>query len=581
MEKQTLNIKLVGFMLLWFSIVFQASVFAAATAQQAGQANAGTLLRQVQQDISLMPIPPRTSIVLPKAAANVLSKMHHLKFVFSKISIEETGVDLRANPELSPTALERVFKPYYGKKISVAQLQKLVNTISDKFMASGYILSHFYLPAQRINNGHVKLNIVEGFVSRLAIIGDVNDKTKALVKRIFQPVLAARPLKNSALEHALLLLNKVPGVRGKGVLRADKKVPNASVLSIVLSRESKLIMSKLHNHTNALQPDLQAILGGSFYSGSVGGQTSIWANHGLGANSNGSKSVILSYQKMLSPIAGIITVNASWAESRPDYVASGQPFSDEKSAVKAINVLWSKPLKLGRRLSYTLQTEFDAFDSKTDKLDVPIGPLFNDKLRVVRLGLMSEFVDGLAGRGSIKLRYSQGVKGLGAAADSRTNALLDFNKVDLSFNRIQPLFKNLRWAANVTGQFTNDRLFASEEMSIGGNACGSGYDSGELIGDKAICMRNEFTYVFRPKAIKANIDFYLFHDIGEIWNNTLPLPQQLSNGSLASVGLGVRSWLSKHFFANLYVAKPLTKTVTLEGSKQARAFFSLTYQDKN
>ena len=111
------------------------------------------------------------TIVLPEASPSDFAQTHHISFVLK--SVEFDGATLFSEDELL-----KIFADSLEHKISIADLQSLVDQVSAKYRDAGYLLSQAFLPEQEIESGQVRIKVSEGFVGELEVLGDIDSYSK-------------------------------------------------------------------------------------------------------------------------------------------------------------------------------------------------------------------------------------------------------------------------------------------------------------------------------------------------------------------------------------------------------------------
>jgi hemolysin activation/secretion protein len=111
--------------------------------------------------------------------------------------------------------------------------------ISDLYRAAGFHLSRAIVPPQDIRDGQVRLEVIEGSITEVALKGEGAERFG--VRTLLDPVLAEQPAR-LPLERQLLLINGRPGV---------------SIADTALEETPKRSLS-LHPGRRALQPEVQA-----------------------------------------------------------------------------------------------------------------------------------------------------------------------------------------------------------------------------------------------------------------------------------------------------------------------------------
>jgi hemolysin activation/secretion protein len=178
----------------------------------------------------------------------------------------------------------------------------------------------------------------------------------------------------------------------------------------------------------------------------------------------------------------------------------------------------------------------------------------------------SATLTGLGGKGSVT-EFSAGTtfnfRGMGSSPEvfdlNRYGADASFITFKADFSHTQDLPAGLQIFGRIQGQIANEPLVSSEEMSGGGQQTVRGYLESETVGDNGEFASLELR---GPSVLKwlgrkdGDWRFFVFGDAGRL---TLlqPLPDQQSEFSLASVGIGTRLVLGDHLSGSCDAADPL------------------------
>jgi len=119
-------------------------------------------------------------------------------------------IEISGNSLLSTAELHALVGESEGKTLNLSYLEDLAARITKRYQEHGYLLSRAYVPAQTLNDGTVRIAVLEaryGAVS-LANSSRVSD---ALLNSYLTPLGSGQPVVEDALERRLLLLADVPG----------------------------------------------------------------------------------------------------------------------------------------------------------------------------------------------------------------------------------------------------------------------------------------------------------------------------------------------------------------------------------
>lgn len=491
-----------------------------------------------------------------------------IRFVLNSLVVEGSTV-------LEEADFQQFYADLVGTEISVARLFSIASRMSAYYRTRGYILSRVVVPAQEVENGHVRLVAVEGYIHKISVEGDIFLSTKQLMK-LGAKITRSRPLLTKDLERYLLLINDLPGVVASAVLQASEE-PGATDLSIVVSQDRAGFELSGNNR-------------GSRFAGPLQGQVSAHLNSLLGMASRTGVRVIgaselsefqlyeLTHQHVLNSEGTTMQIVGRHTRSRP-----GSTFEDldVESNSWSGQIILQHPLIRSRPKSLYVRGELDIRNTQTDIL----GERFTeDRVRVARLGATLDFVDGLDGVNLLDVEVSGGLDVLNAtrtrsATQSRADAETRFIKVRGSATRLQRIASDITLLIDAAGQFTSDGLVASEEFAIGGSQFGRAFDPSELAGDRGVAGRMElrFDQQLKQQWLKK-IQLYAFGDYGIVWNQTL------SNGyrsvDLGSAGGGLRLILGDHISAYAEVAVPFEKTADFDTrfDSSARVFAGFNFR---
>lgn len=515
---------------------------------------------RVEERLSPRPPPPVSSLELPEKKDTVSTPAPEgageYRFVLKEIVFDPPGVDqeylrLLAAPWLS----DRV-----GREISVADLYQLAADLTKAYQSDGYILSRVAIPAQEIDDGTVRLAVMQGHIAKVALSGEPvpNFPVASIVRKIeTQDVLNIHDL-----ERRLLILDELPGVDVRAVLEplpeseGASPEPGAVGLGIQVSRVPDQYQLSLDNY-------------GSRYVGpwQLGARAQIahtlplWGVFDAAYYTSPQTTELkyLSLNERLLISSGGLSLNAGmdYSRSEPGDVLDE---SDVWSRYRGMHLGLEYPVWLSRQNRLDVIGRLDINNIESTMLSAPF---YDDRLRILRAG--GRYM-GYHGQGETRadMTLSQGLNMLGAreagASDlSRAQGRSDFNKVEANITRTQKITNRLSAKITASGQYGFAPLLSSEEFGFGGGVLGRGYDPSEITGDSGVSAGLEFSYRLYDPAETAgwyvpSAAPFIFYDIGKVWNRD----DGVSPVSAASAGFGVRLFWDDWVALTGTVALPLT-----------------------
>lgn len=491
------------------------------------------------------------------------------------VSFTLKSVTLQNATVFTPEHLKRLYADKIGQKVTLKDLYDLAATITAEYRNAGFILSRAVVPKQRIHDGAVTLQVVEGFVDQVVVEGE--NTNSSLIRAYADKIKNSHPLNTATLERYLLLIQDLPGVTARAVLRPSATVPGAS--DVVISVSEKKVdgsVSADNRSTRYLGPyeggvtaNLNNLLG-------VYDRTQLRGT--VSADPSELQFFQVSHDEQIGTEGTKATVTAAHTRTRPSFRLEAFSIDGEDTLVSA-SVL--HPFIRSRQSNLFGNASFDIRRTSSSSFDVP---LYDDRLKVGRLGGSYDFVDRFTGVTRFDGQLSKGFGwdvDSGSGLRSRNNGRPSFWKANAQVNRLQTISGPFAFQLSGEGQLASAALLSAEQFGLGGQQFLSAYDPSEVTGDSGIAGRGELQYnqsdVFR---YLAAYQLYTFYDIGKVWTRN-PSAGLKSSVSLASAGAGVRFNISAPLSGSFEVALPLTKDVNANRPNHgddARAFFSLAYR---
>ena len=130
----------------------------------------------------------------------------------------------------SQEQFKEILAPFTNKTLSFAELIQARSAVTQLYIDAGYITSGAYLPTQRLRDGVVKIQVVEGTLEEIKITG-----TKGLNPNYIRSRLARNtspPLNRNRLLESLQLLQQNPLIANLSAELSAGTRPGASLLEI-------------------------------------------------------------------------------------------------------------------------------------------------------------------------------------------------------------------------------------------------------------------------------------------------------------------------------------------------------------
>lgn len=502
----------------------------------------------------------------------------------SKLKFTLKELRLTGNSAFSSAELAELYQPLIGKEISLLDIYKLRDAITQKYGNAGFGLSKAIVPSQHIQtSGIVTLNIIEGFIDNVIIEG-ATDEQQSYLAYAAEQLKAERPLNAKTLERYLLLANDRFAIKVTTTMKPSEKTPAATTLILNVETAQKIeggtgIDNRGTKTVGPWQINSHAAVNGLFGRAS---QTSL--QHVTTPDVRQLQYIAVSHTELLTHEGTTLNFTWSGTESQPN-----------SAALHAINYRgstsdWS--LKLAHPFIRTRQENLSAYlkYQARNAAGKSLGKFtMNDNIRTIRTGLNYDFADSYGGINQLLFEYSFGIDGLGASdyysdLKSRTNGKPDYKKLLIQLSRRQELgafsamLSEFSLNTALMGQYSGNGLLSSEQCGVGGGQFGRAYDYSELLGDS--CIAGSIELAYRPDFLQIEpikySQFYTFYD-GGMTNNTKPLnANDARTKTLMSTGVGFRFGLTDYLSGSIEGDFPLTRVVANQGNKDPRVFGSFS-----
>lgn len=486
------------------------------------------------------------------------------------------GVIFDGSKTLPDARLQAAARPYLNRQITLQDVYDLADKVTALYRASGYVLSRAVVPAQQIDNGFLTIKIVEGFIDKVDIQGDVGGARRLLEEQA-RRLTQTRPLTAAILERELLLAGDLAGLTVRSVLTPSETEIGAADLTLIVEAKPVDLYLAADNYGSRYLGREEII--GQVYAndlfdlaGQVG-VTAVVTPEGGPEMAYGA----LSYEIPLTADGLSLFSSYSYSRTRP-----GEELKqvDTKGKAEALRIEMSYPFLRAR--DFNLTGTLGLYGGNVSSENMTLQPIFEDKIRHAFARIFVNGLDETGGYNTATVSYYQGVPWFGASQKgdpnlSQPEADNDYQILNFDVSRWQPLVGDFSLLLAAGGQTSfNNTLLASEEWSIGGSKFSRAFDPSEISGEKGLAGSIELQYTPPVQASwLSNSQFFGFYE-GGIVSQTVILPGEDKTASILSLGGGVRTTLKGRVNAELFIAQPFSRHVNAEGNRKTRMFFSVS-----
>ncbi|QTD54446.1 ShlB/FhaC/HecB family hemolysin secretion/activation protein [Parasphingorhabdus cellanae] len=502
-------------------------------------------------DTSSPPILPNmsVSVVQSSDAADETGPSHIGATNFRIGAINVAGAATLGIDVFSP-----VVETFIGQEASEEELASLTQQIADIARDEGYIFASVYVPEQSVQMGVLEVQLVEGMIDAVRVIGSDNRHLRKILSS-----LEGKVAHRSEIERKLLLAGDIPDIRVRSTefLQEDGR----NILQVKVRERGDRVRIQGDNYGSdsfgpiraRISADMRAAINDSDALGFAIRTNPIDPQEILSVS--GYYQTEFGTDGIRGGIAGSI------GNTEPGGNRSGSNISGKSSYLA---LFASYPIIRATSGSLWIETEAAYLSINRDELNALIR---EDTQVTATLSLRGEipFAGGRL-RGGAALVQGFDVFGatrLGNPLSSRFDGDGVFTKGEYWADFRTGLTKDLSIYLAARGQIANRPLLAAQELGIGGAYRVRGYDFSELSGDEGFYGLAELRYNVRSRlSWLKRLQIYGFADMGHVND----IARDNSEGTLVSAGSGIRGDLGPVDF-ELETALPVNRDRSSSGNR--------------
>jgi len=448
------------------------------------------------------------------------------------------------------------------RPMTLAEVQKLADKITEAYKARGYIVARALIPAQDVRSGVVEVRVVEGRYERIDI-NNASEMSESRIRALLGNVREDAIVHGPTLERAVLLISDLAGIQPKATLEPGAQ---AGYTNLVLEI------------TPTKSPDFDVTIdnGGSLYTGRVRLNAGVTSNSPFNIGDRLSARVIYSGVGLSSIRFAYDAPMGRSGMRAAGYVSETQyQLGDIYQSLEAngearyagIGISYPFVRSASLNVRGALNAEAREFTDRIGSLGIK-----NVKSgQVVQWGGSGDFRDPVLGgaitavqamitNGRLILNTPQQV----AADEVTARTYGNYHKLVVTANRLQGITDNLRLVLNYTQQFAADNLDSSEKFSVGGITGVRAYPAGEAAGDDAYLIQAELRFT-AGTLFGGQITPSAFFDHAHSQINHRPWDTFTGKNvrSLSGYGLGMEWLRVPAYFARVWFAHKVGSEVAL------------------
>lgn len=464
---------------------------------------------------------------------------------------------------LTTTEINKITDPFLGKELTLRDMQKIANTITDTYRQKGYVTSRAVLPPQRIELNTLEINVIEGQLGSVNFEGNKYFSTGLLTK--YLELDESVPFDYVNLQTQLDILNEHPDRNVSAVLMPGDEPGETDVLLNVAERLPIHVGIGYDNYLSRFL-DESRYMATITHNNLTGQDDRLTLRYQRGNNAD---EYTLASFRYIYPITKEFDIGFHGSKTET-HLGGSLSSLDAEGDSEVFGIYGIYELVNRNFTILSLNGGFDYKDITNSQSGVQTS---QDRLRNLKIGFNFDRLDQL-GRWIVANETSFGIPSFMGGGDSidpdssRVGSGSEFVKSVLDVLRLQ----NIGWDATLMAkgqlQFSSRTLPASEQYLIGGISNVRGYPQGEFIGDSGQSFTAELTVppYFIPKTVSlpfyGDFTFYQAVRIAAFWDwgrIELRNPQagEKKARTLHSAGAGLRLSLPDDLSLRYDVAWPI------------------------
>jgi hemolysin activation/secretion protein len=487
-------------------------------------------------------------------------------------SFNLAAVDIEGTTVYSADELAALYQPFLARETDLAGVQRLIDAITDKYRADGYFLSRAEALPQDLQLGVLQVKVIEGFIETVSFDG-VAPQDQTPFQGMAARITEQRPARLATLERYLLLMQDTPGVSVTPRLAARDDTTGAYALVVQISKRTVEASLHFDNYGSSLVGPLQQS-GSIALNGIIGEGTRTRATVAFTpADPHELKYIELAHDIPLRTEGTRLILNASLGKVH----SAGSPSEpDVKTDSFFARMILTHPLIRTRKQTLSLAGQFDV--ESVQQLQPQLFA-YHDQLRVLRVSATEQLIDDFGGTNLFSAQLSHGLDTLGASGTndpnvSRAGGRADFTKINFTAGRRQVI--SPMWAMQFGAQVQRSAtpLLLTEQVGVGGDRFGRGFDPSAITGDDGEAGASELQFSHDTgNDIVPWYQLFVFLDAGETYFHGI---NGAGRQSLAATGTGIRLKLGHYLSGEFMVTFPVAQDVAAGNSRKGNSlYFSL------
>lgn len=469
-------------------------------------------------------------------------------------------IQVRGATLLSQSAIKEITDRFRMRCLGVSDIEMLLADLTNAYIRAGYATVRAYLPQQDLTTGTLEVLVIEGRIEKILI--EDGNKDSVSIGNV-APGVVGRPLNLRDFEQALDQLNRLASNNAAFEIQPGSETGDSIV--VIRNQPTRAYRGNISydnqgsEATGREQTGANVVwdnpLGFNDFVSLTHRRATPYDSQGASSWSNSLNYIVpYGYSTLVMALSNSAYTSAFVAPSGSTLHSRG---TNEQGSMRLDRTIYRNQTD-----RWNLAATFTAKNTKSYLEDVLLAV---SSRRLSILDLDSSFTTAFAGGAlTLDFGYAHGLRAFNALQDaddlpaSAPRAQFDKWKFGISFMRpFKAAGLDWNFTSALLGQRSEDVLYGSEQISIGGIYSVRGFVSNVLAGDHGYYWRNDLSVRLPfnvPGEISGQLRPYIALDSGRVSSRVAGVPE----GSLTGAAIGCSLTIGKASF-DLFSGHPLSQ----------------------
>ncbi len=515
------------------------------------------------------PVPPTPGAIqdtVPQRRAPEVSTPGEVLFYNEGDAVEEhpeskrflvSGFAFVGNTAVDTAVLQRLTERFLDFELTLEELDQVAANITAYYRNQGYTVARAFVPAQRVEDGLVTIQIIEGTLESVTFKGQKWYRQNFLQSYLnsFSVGKNGELVTDASLERRLLLLNDLPGLKARATLFPGESF-GATGLGIDITEK---YFDAFAGYSNAGRKDA----GENRVDVGVNLNNPLTLGDQLSLRQIRSTDNLFDYKRIGYTLPlGSDGLKLAVSTLTTDYKLGGDfKALDISGKVRSSDISLSYPFTRSRAKNVIGAIQYRKTTTEQNVFGLPFA---KSSLPLATASLYTNWVDDDSSATALNIAYSTNFWHNGSNADQDKVS----SKLDTDLTYLTGATRNWDFFFHSQGVYSSAALPDTEKFSVGGPDSVRGYASAEIRGDKGYLVTMEMRRQWRISSVPGYVS--LFVDMGGVNNKGF-----VGYDRIASAGVGLVFYAGTFGQFKAEYATPLTDWKASDG-KNDRVWFNFS-----